>query len=91
MLPYTEPVKGSIATKWKKHVAPEDAVRIKDFQLYDLDTDIGETKNIADDLPQVVESLKEIAQRAREDIGDYNVFGEGARDFGAKKRTLVRP
>ena len=91
MLPHTEPVKGSIATRWKKHVAPEDAVRIQDFELYDLDTDIGETKNIADELPQIVESLKEIAQRARGDIGDYNVFGAGARDFGGKKRTLAQP
>ena len=91
MLPWTEPEKGSIATRWEKHIAPMDAVRIEDFQLYDLDADIGETKDLAPESPEIVASLKEIAERAREDIGDYFVFGEGARDFGAKRRTLVKP
>ena len=91
MLPWTEPAKGSIATQWKKHIAPKDAVRIKDFQLYDLDADIGETKNIADEFPEIVESIEKIAEEARRDIGDYNVFGEGARDFGSQRRTLIQP
>ncbi|MGJ8723919.1 MAG: sulfatase family protein [Roseibacillus sp.] len=88
MLPHSEPVKESIATKWKKHIAPKDAARIESPQLYDLEVDIGESSNLASEHPEVVGQLKEIAEKAREDIGDHHVFGEGARHFGAEKRAL---
>ncbi|MBK1825570.1 sulfatase family protein [Haloferula rosea] len=88
MLPHTEPVKASIATKWKNHIKKSDAIRLKEPQLYDLNTDIGETRDVAKDHPEVVAELMKLAQEARADIGDHNVFGENARSFGAQRRTL---
>jgi arylsulfatase A-like enzyme len=38
--------------------------------LYDLASDIGETKNVAAEYPQVVADLERLAEQAREDLGD---------------------
>lgn len=38
--------------------------------LYDLRADIGETKDVSAEHPQVVQRLNELAERCREDIGD---------------------
>ncbi|MGJ8644424.1 MAG: sulfatase family protein [Luteolibacter sp.] len=88
MLPHTEPVNGSIATKWKNHIKPADAIRSTNARLYDLDADIGETIDVSDRNPEVVAELQKIAKMARMDIGDHDVFGENARTFGAARRTL---
>ncbi len=40
------------------------------LELYDLETDVGETKNVADEHPDVVARLKSLAETAREDLGD---------------------
>lgn len=88
MLPHTEPVRTSIATKWKNHIAPEDAIRIQKAMLFDLDADIGETTDVADKHPEKVGELMKLAQQARNDIGDHNRFGANARTFGAQRRAL---
>jgi arylsulfatase A-like enzyme len=41
-----------------------------ELALYNLDSDIGETKNVATDHPQIVEQLQNLAEKAREDLGD---------------------
>jgi arylsulfatase A-like enzyme len=71
--------------KWKLHLphpyqslelAGNDGVPGKyvsktlELSLFDLDTDIGETKNVADRNPAVVKQLLDYAERAREDLGD---------------------
>jgi arylsulfatase A-like enzyme len=38
--------------------------------LFDLERDVGETINVADQHPDVVERLKALAEKAREDLGD---------------------
>ena len=40
------------------------------LELFDLENDIGETKNVADEHPEVVERLKALAEKARADLGD---------------------
>ncbi|MGE9271055.1 MAG: sulfatase-like hydrolase/transferase, partial [Verrucomicrobiales bacterium] len=90
MLPHTEPVKGSIATKWRNHIKKTDAIRIQKARLYDLEADIGETKDVSGEHPEVVAELSKLAAWAREDMGDHDVFGENARTFGAEKRTLSK-
>jgi len=40
------------------------------LELYDLEDDISETKNVADKYPLVVEQLKILAEAARDDLGD---------------------
>jgi len=54
------------------------------LELYDLETDIGETKNIADTHPDVVARLQTLAETAREDLGDSltNRKGTGLRPPG---------
>ena len=55
---------------------------VEKIELYDLETDLGETKNVADAHPEIVARLQVEAERAREELGD-----------GATKRTGkgVRP
>jgi arylsulfatase A-like enzyme len=88
MLPHTEPLQGSIATKWKSHIAAADAIRIEKALLYDLDSDIGETTDVSDKHPETVVKLMNLARWAQNDIGDHNRFGANARTFGAQRRTL---
>jgi len=88
MLPHTEPVATSIATKWKGHIRKDDAIRIEEARLYDLEADIGESTDVADQHPEVVAELQKLADWARKDLGDHDVFGSNARTFGASRRTL---
>ena len=88
MLPHTEPVKTSIATKWKNHIKPTDAIRINKPLLYDLDADISESKNLAEQNPEILAQLTQLATWAQQDIGDHDIFGKNARSFGAPTRTL---
>jgi arylsulfatase A len=41
-----------------------------DLSLFDLENDVGETKNVAAEHPEVVERLKALAEKARDDLGD---------------------
>lgn len=88
MLPYTEPARTSIATKWKNHIAPADAIRIQKAQLYDLDADIGETTDVSSRHPGKVAELMKLAEWVKSDIGDHDRFGANARTFGTQRRTL---
>ena len=54
---------------------------VKEIELYDLEADIGETRNLARQNPAVVERLLKLIERGRKDIGDYNRIGSGARFF----------
>jgi arylsulfatase A-like enzyme len=51
-------------------------------QLYDLNNDLQETKNLAEAKPEVVERLLAHAETARADLGDANRPGTGQRDPG---------
>ena len=88
MIPYSEPVQSSIATKWKNHIAKADAIRIQRPMLFDLDADIGETTDVSERHPEVVAELMKLAEWAQADIGDHDRFGVNARTFGAMRRTL---
>jgi arylsulfatase A len=47
------------------------------LSLFDLELDIGETTNIAEQNPEVVKRLMTMAERAREDLGDSLTGREG--------------
>jgi arylsulfatase len=55
-----------------------------ELELYDLDKDIGETRNVADQHPDVVKRLAALAEQARDDLGDKltNRTGRGVREPG---------
>lgn len=49
--------------------------------LYNLETDIGETTDVAEQHPEVVQRLTALADKARSELGDYNRMGSGVRFF----------
>jgi predicted neuraminidase len=59
-------------------------VTIQAPELYDLDADVGETRNVAAGNPEVVKRLLGYAERARDDLGDSLTkrVGTGVREPG---------
>ena len=57
-------------------------VEIGDGLLYDLAADPGETTNVFDQHPGVVERLLVYAEQAREELGDTDRPGKGVRPAG---------
>ena len=49
-------------------------------QLYDLDADIGEESDVADDHPEAVARLLKLAAAARADLGDANPLASSGED-----------
>jgi hypothetical protein len=52
------------------------------LKLYDLEADIAEKNNIADEHPDVVKRLLAMAEKARQDLGDVDRKGTGQRPAG---------
>jgi hypothetical protein len=76
---------------WKLHVARNGApVR----ELYHLTSDIGETRDVAAENPDVIRALEAHADAARLDLGDAvaGLRGRGCRAIGrvANPRTLTQ-
>lgn len=60
--------------------------KITEPELYDLQADIGESKNVAAQNPDLVKRLLALAERAREDLGDTLTDRKGA---GIRKPGLL--
>ena len=54
---------------------------VTELSLYNLATDLGEQHNVAAENPEVVERLKALADRAREELGDHDRIGTGVRFY----------
>ena len=54
---------------------------VPEAELYDLDADVAEQHDVAAENPQVVARLMRLVEKARDDLGDYNRSGKGARRF----------
>ena len=54
------------------------------LELYNLRDDLGETKNVVAENPEIVKRLEALAEKAREDMGDKltNRIGKGTREPG---------
>ena len=50
-----------------------------ELSLFDLESDVGETTNLADSNSDIVKRLQWLAEQAREDLGDGKRVGNGAR------------
>ncbi len=80
--------------RWKLHVARMGG-RYPDYEpnpvleLYDLISDIGESKNVASANPQVVERLKALADVARSDLGDGKRAGTNVRPPGLVPQAVT--
>ena len=58
--------------------------------LYDLDTDAGETRNVAAQNPEAVRRLTALAEKARADLGDVDRPGKGQRPAGRFPNPVPR-
>ena len=54
---------------------------VDELSLYDLVNDIGETRNVAAEHPDVVARLRQLAHQARMELGDHDHTGSAARFF----------
>ncbi|QTN34410.1 sulfatase [Akkermansiaceae bacterium] len=61
---------------------------IPEIQLYDLNSDPGETSNLAPQHPEVVADLLKRIAAARLELGDMDTVGKGARNFDNKPRSI---
>jgi hypothetical protein len=61
---------------------------INEVQLYNLDADPGETKDLAQQHPKIVADLQIRINTARTELGDIDVVGKDARVFDPQPRTL---
>lgn len=52
------------------------------LELYDVRNDVGETKEVSADNPEVVKRLLGLAEKAREELGDLAREGKGQRPAG---------
>jgi arylsulfatase A-like enzyme len=75
--------------KWKLHLPFKIKKRNQKktasnapLKLYDLEADIAETNNVADQHPDVVKRLFALAEKARRDLGDIERKGTGQRPAG---------
>lgn len=74
-----------------RHIAPADRIGFDEPFLVDLEKDIGETTNVADRNPKVVERLLALAETMREDLGDFDRVGENMRFFDPVEQRPSRP
>ncbi len=67
--------------RWKLHVRKGGAEL---FELYDLDADIGESTNVADQHPEIAARLLATIEAGRVDLGDgaTGIIGRGTRPIG---------
>ncbi|MGI9472683.1 MAG: sulfatase family protein [Rubripirellula sp.] len=73
------------------HIAPADRIGFDRPFLVDLENDLGETTNVADEHPAVVENLLRLAEEMRADLGDYNRVGKNMRFFDLEGPRPTRP
>ena len=52
---------------------------VPELALYNLETDVGETLNVAAEHPDIVERLEQLAEKGRNELGDYDRIGSGVR------------
>jgi len=64
---------------------------VEDVQLFDLMNDIGETTNLAEKHPEIVERLMAEIENARLELGDADRIGKGARFYDPEpKRPEIK-
>ncbi|MBM3787882.1 MAG: sulfatase [Acidobacteria bacterium] len=74
----------------EKLVSLQNAVKPAELALYNVETDPGETANVANGHPDVVRQLTRLAEIARRDLGDRNRPGTGQRPSGRVQHPTPR-
>jgi len=85
---------------WKLYLALENKIKAlhggqkkgvkTEAELYNLDEDISETRNVAKDHPDIVKRLEALAEQARLDLGDMERDGTGQRPAGRVEAPTPR-
>ncbi len=52
------------------------------LELFDLESDLGETIDVAKDHPEIVQQLSNLGEKMRQELGDKNIKGTGNRPPG---------
>ncbi len=73
------------------HIAATDRVGFDSPFLVDLNTDVGETTNVAQQHPDVVRRLLALAEGMRDDLGDYDRVGKNMRFFDTNGKRPTEP
>ncbi|RAJ11528.1 sulfatase family protein [Arenibacter echinorum] len=60
-------------------------IEMEEIELYDVTTDIGETNNVAEEYPEVVDKIKILANDIRHELGDSLLDLEGTKNREAGK------
>ena len=74
-----------------RHIAPADRVGFATPFLIDLEEDLGETRNVAGDHPDVVKRLLALAEAMRTDLGDHDHVGKNMRFFDPLDQRPTTP
>ena len=85
-----EPI-GAAPFSRNTHIAPADRVGFEQPFLVDLVDDIGEMTNVADQNPQIVQRLLNLAEAMREDLGDFDRVGKNMRFFDSIEPRPTEP
>lgn len=72
--------------RWDIYHRKSDLIDFSKPLLFDLEQDPGETNNLAEKYPEIVQKLTALADWARNDIGDYDRIGKNARFFDPQPR-----
>ncbi len=73
------------------HIAPDDRVGFEKPFLVDLEADIGETTDVSEQHPQVVQRLLALAENMRDDLGDFDRVGKNMRFFDPLEQRPTQP
>ena len=83
---YLEQLQAVRSGKWKLYLPLDNKWRSfrgdtekNELQLYDLVSDLGETANLAETHPDIVQRLAALAEEARQDLGDLGRPGKNQR------------
>jgi len=60
-------------------------ITLKEPMLYDLQSDVGEKRNLLKDYPEIATELMKEAERIRKEIGDVHIIGTDQRPHGLTK------
>ncbi len=71
---------------WSHYSKAEDVIDIRHPLLFDLEADISESNDVAQQHPEVVAELMKLIESARTDIGDQDQIGHNARFFDPQPR-----
>ncbi|MEO1528822.1 MAG: sulfatase [Planctomycetota bacterium] len=85
-----EPI-GAAPFARNNHIAPADRVGFEKPFLVNLDKDLGETSDVSEQHPDVVKRLLALAERMREDLGDYDRVGKQMRFIDPMKTRPTSP